>query len=259
MAIRAREDRQNKLVDLELSLKVMHIGGPLMGGYGSGRTKWHHVTDECLPIDTMQLRKLGMLSGKKLEVGGQMSYTSTSKNVKGKQEKRHHGIVMLVKRYAPGESGKFAKWEASGHLTLTYAVKQGEQQKAYHIDIPLVTTSPNYGGLRWWFLAPCCGRRLRVLYLPAYGNLEQSTPACRSCLDLHYASQQQSYVERHKAYERYLLSNYGYHWAAWEYQGLKEHYLPVTAELEHLKQRSILTRELELLHHLIAFQRLMLL
>lgn len=49
-------------------------------------------------------------------------------------------------------------------------------------DVKLTTTSCNYGNLRYWFVCPCCQRRIGVLYLS--GN----RIACRRCHNLTYKS-----------------------------------------------------------------------
>ncbi|MCY2931602.1 MAG: hypothetical protein NTV86_19345 [Planctomycetota bacterium] len=51
--------------------------------------------------------------------------------------------------------------------------------------IPLTSTGLAYGGHRWWFTCPACGRRRGVLVLPPG---EQGF-ACRQCHGLLYASQ----------------------------------------------------------------------
>jgi hypothetical protein len=230
-----------------------------MGGYGSGRTKRHHTTNECLAIDTMLLRKRGMLTPDKLETGDQVTFTSQAKTVKGKVTETHHDLYLLVKRYAADETGEFSRWGAIGHLTLIYGVrrKDAKQGKRHCVAIPLVVTHPHYGGVRYWLLAPCCGRRVRIVYLPTFGQLEQLLPHCRDCLDLHYASQLQSYTERHKTYERYLLANYGYAWTEVEYLSLRERYLQMTPEIEDLRQRSILDLRMRMVRCLMSFTRLM--
>ena len=43
--------------------------------------------------------------------------------------------------------------------------------------VRLVTTRPNYGGRRWWFLCPLNGRRAVKLYLPTRGRLFGSREA----------------------------------------------------------------------------------
>src|SRR5260370_36406047 len=83
-------------------------------------------------------------------------------------------------------------------------------------------------------------------------ELERMTPQCRACLDLHYASQIQSYIERHKTYERYLLANYGLYWASYRYDfELKEHYLEMTPELWALRMKSVIDWNLHLLKIII--------
>lgn len=52
--------------------------------------------------------------------------------------------------------------------------------------IVLTTTSCNYGGIRYWFACPVCGKRCRVIYWQGQHNFW----ACRKCLNLVYRSQQ---------------------------------------------------------------------
>ena len=59
--------------------------------------------------------------------------------------------------------------------------------------VRLVTTTPTYGGLRWWFICPLvingveCNRRVRKLYL--YGRYF----GCRHCHNLTYRSSQEAH------------------------------------------------------------------
>jgi hypothetical protein len=140
-------------------------------------------------------------------------------------------------------------------VTLTYDDYRPKQERSYTETIQLSSTPCNYGGERWWFVAPCCQRRVRVLYLnPKCGELSRMTPQCRDCLELHYASQMQSYIERHKTYERYLLANYGLYWASHRYDfELKEHYLEMTPELWALRMQSVIDWNLDLLRTIIRF------
>lgn len=112
--------------------------------------------------------------------------------------------------------------------------------------------------MRYWFLAPCCGRRVRVLYLSVYDGLYSSLAQCRVCLDLHYASQQQSLIERRKTYERYLLANYGWTWAELEYYSLGKHYQEITLDLAEKRARSQYEVQLHFLRRLMSFNRLVL-
>jgi hypothetical protein len=63
--------------------------------------------------------------------------------------------------------------------------------------IPLSNTRPNYGGIRWWFLCPKCGRRVTQLHKPS------KVPHffCRFCHDLTYESAQASGTKRWKIFQ----------------------------------------------------------
>ncbi len=63
----------------------------------------------------------------------------------------------------------------------------------YDYKIALVSTMPNYGGLRWWFVCPLdraggsCNRRVGKLYMPPGGRYY----GCRHCYRLTYESAQE--------------------------------------------------------------------
>src|SRR6185369_10508511 len=73
---------------------------------------------------------------------------------------------------------------------LSYSVNG----RSVGLTVRLVTTQPNYGGVRWWFVCPlttrgqACNRRVMKLYLPPNGHYF----GCRHCYDLTYRSRQQS-------------------------------------------------------------------
>ncbi len=75
------------------------------------------------------------------------------------------------------------------HLRVYYTNKNSG--KDYDYKIYLTTTTPPYGGVRWWFKCPAanCGRRVGVLYLG-------SIFACRKCHNMAYASQRQQMYDR---------------------------------------------------------------
>jgi hypothetical protein len=69
-------------------------------------------------------------------------------------------------------------------LALSYrVVRTGEDVE---VRVPLETTRPHFGGVRWWGRCPC-GRRVAKLHL-APGAVRF---ACRHCHGLTYASVQQ--------------------------------------------------------------------
>jgi hypothetical protein len=61
--------------------------------------------------------------------------------------------------------------------------------------VPITWTACHFGGRRPWFVCPHCGRRSAVIYLA------EEYVACRRCLGLAYASQQEPVRQRglHKA------------------------------------------------------------
>lgn len=228
-----------------------------MGGLGSGRRKQHTRTDDCLTLDTAWLRKQKYLSGSKRQRFG-IQWTKSTIIDFHQPKERQHNIGVQVVLYGD-QGGEFTHWDASGQVNLFYQAntepneqRGAKQKQSYKLSLPLVTTSPNYGGVRWWFLAPCCGARVRVVYIPLQGELARLTPQCRNCLDLHYPSQMASYIERHKTYERYLLANYGLYWAANRYDHeLKEHYLEMTPALWALRLKSVIDWNMHLLAEVI--------
>jgi hypothetical protein len=89
---------------------------------------------------------------------------------------------------------------------LTIRLTQPIQSCAYHSttvvhleqEIPLLHTTPNYGGIRWWFRCPKCSRRVSRLYRPsrAYCFL------CRHCHNLTYESAQMSGTKTERFFQR---------------------------------------------------------
>ncbi len=80
---------------------------------------------------------------------------------------------------------------SDSHVRMCY--KDLRSGGFYDYNVDLVSTRPNYGGLRWWFLCPArlgdraCRRRVRKLYLAPV----RTSFACRKCCDLRYASQRE--------------------------------------------------------------------
>lgn len=75
----------------------------------------------------------------------------------------------------------------SPYLRLNYTNKA--TNKDYNYKVNLTTTSPNFGGKRWWFECPNCGRRVAVLY-------SDKVYVCRKCLNLSYESQNEASYSR---------------------------------------------------------------
>jgi hypothetical protein len=77
------------------------------------------------------------------------------------------------------------------YLRLSYAVKvNGEIKEKVNTKVYLTETYPNWGGVRYWFVCPYCGRRIAKLYLPYNGYYFK----CRTCYDLTYVSCRESHI-----------------------------------------------------------------
>lgn len=72
-------------------------------------------------------------------------------------------------------------------LSYSMSATNGERRSLSY-PVRLVTSSCNYGSLRYWFACPQCGRRVGVLYLGGERFL------CRHCYNLSYSSRN---VNRH--------------------------------------------------------------
>jgi hypothetical protein len=63
-------------------------------------------------------------------------------------------------------------------ISITYATNKTGQVNQ---GIYLIPTTPNYGGIRWWFECPDCGKKAVKLYLAKEPHF-----ACRTCCNLTY-------------------------------------------------------------------------
>jgi hypothetical protein len=75
------------------------------------------------------------------------------------------------------------------YMQLSYAMTNNftGEKETFDYKIPITTTTPNYGGERFWFVCPLykdgvqCGRRVAKLYGGRWFG-------CRHCHDLSYAT-----------------------------------------------------------------------
>ena len=67
------------------------------------------------------------------------------------------------------------------------AIRDGSEER-----IVLDYTHPPHGGERMWFLCPSCDRRCRDIYMP----LDHYLWGCRICLNLSYATENESRFDR---------------------------------------------------------------
>ena len=128
-----------------------------MGGYGSGWQGPKRATvEDSLVLSVSALTQAGALvPGER--IGGLWGWRYEG-------EARPHAIV----GYDANLTEPDDPW-----LRLRYDVS-GERADCM---VRLVTTRPNYGGRRWWFLCPLVGRRVAKLYLPPGGRLFGSREA----------------------------------------------------------------------------------
>src|SRR5438445_164137 len=222
-----------------------------MGGYGSGRPKQSRLTTECIAIDTKHFKKHLRTPGEEtglLCITGPMEKNCPPDSIPG--------LMYTIECYEGPQRDleAAARYPVYGKLTLDYQATLGNEKQHCNLWIPLVTTPCNYGSARWWMIAPCCGTRVRAVYIGG----SQMYPMCRECKGLHYQSQRSSYIERHITLEKFLLSNYGYYWAYDKYHSLKEHYFKITSEYEYKMRKSRLEQELSMMRLLIRFERMML-
>lgn len=137
-----------------------------MGGFGSGRSAQHATCEDSLKLDLAEPAIRAALH--------------PSRNTNGVWTWSSQGRSIASISYV---------WNAREHqLTLSYTCSG----KPVVQRIALTSSTPNYGGKRWWFYCRFSRRRVRVLYLPS-GAREW---AGRHAYDLRYRSQREVDVGR---------------------------------------------------------------
>lgn len=142
-----------------------------MGGYGSSRWGLHDkavTVEECLVVDVAKVAKGASL----VAASGTIHW--------GRED--HPTAESVAYRLRPAGGGAV--------LTLDYGC--GDGGEGVELTIRLESTTPHYGGRRWWGRCSLvvdgkpCGRRVRKLYLPPGARYF----GCRGCHGLTYASAQ---------------------------------------------------------------------
>lgn len=91
-------------------------------------------------------------------------------------------------------------------LRFMYTITSSDsgEKKDYNYIIPVVSTSCNYGGKRWWYICPLivngrsCLRRCRIVYMPSGSEYF----GCRECYQLTYESRQRHRENFYEGFEK---------------------------------------------------------
>lgn len=124
--------------------------------YGAGRPGWHVKAEHCRSIDARRWAREGIL-----QAAGRAGGWGWTDPDTGKQ------LASIGYSVVPGA------------LTLIYTMN-GDPMRQH---VPILSTGCTYGGRRYWFGCPWCGKRVAILYLRNLGF------ACRKCNRIAYASQ----------------------------------------------------------------------
>ena len=149
-----------------------------MGGYGSGRWRWHQAKDTV--EDTLTFSITTLSAHIKHALAGQ----PWSGRLRWSRLGQETGSIEYVVSYSP--------WVDKLSLNLRYDSKYRGETTQHNDLIELVSIPCHFGGRRWLAVCPRCGRRCKRLCL--YGAVF----VCRKCANLTYRSAQ----EAHK-YDRF--------------------------------------------------------
>jgi len=162
-----------------------------MGGYGSGRHSRRTTVENCLSLDTNNFSQWGYL-----KPGDRIGNLTWSRNGNETGSCRFYSHVD----------------DLHASITFNYNYK-GEKHP--DIKVNLCWYSPGFGGRRYLFLCPFCGRKMRTMHIRG-GEI-----ACRICHNLSYTSCN----ENHKydsLFMRMARSNSNYTWLDYK-RWFKEH------------------------------------
>lgn len=149
-----------------------------MGGIGSTRWAGHKRktrTEECVVLDVVRILGEGNAPPPSAET---LRIVRPSSNW-GK-------VFVRYELHYPESEGTV--------LTIVHDVACGRERRRITQRILFQTTTPHFGGRRWWFSCPLekedgpCKRRTAKLYLPP----SDQQFGCRSCHDLSYESRKKS-------------------------------------------------------------------
>jgi hypothetical protein len=143
-----------------------------MGGTGSGRWQYHTkstLVEDCLTLDTAILRREQLLGWR---------------SSRGTSEWRDDSAVTL------GSVAWSLEPVSSNQMLLRLSYVAGSEWCPEFVTdvVSLIAIRPMYGGRRWFFECPTCGRHVCKLFMP----VSTTRFRCRRCHRLTYRSCQES-------------------------------------------------------------------
>ena len=144
-----------------------------MGGYGSGRWRGHWARTTVEDCHTLSI---GTLKDA-LNAGtgtGKVWWTN-----RAGEETASIGYTIVD---AGGVAGGV-------RLFYTSTRTRTDERTEHRYVVDTTTTTPRFGGVRWWWLCPHCDRRCGKLHMPP----GRASFRCRLCWDLTYTSCQESH------------------------------------------------------------------
>lgn len=162
---------------------------------------WYHsikkqTTDDLLQLSVSWLKRQDFLQKNTIK-NGEIYWTRLSY---GGESHRIGEIKILSNFY--GENS---------YIELNYTYKDNEHLN-YRVQI--ISTTPNYGGKRYWFVCPQCGKKVAFIYCKKYFW-------CRHCHNLCYKTQQVGFADRmaiksQKYKNRVMKNNNKKQWLHWK-------------------------------------------
>jgi hypothetical protein len=153
----------NSADGLSISVK---LGAQSMGGFGGGRPAIHVACEDCLKLDLASPATRKALTPHAWTTGT-WHWSSRGREV--------------------GSIG-YAWRGSEARLILNYACNGSPVSQT----ITLTSSTPQFGGKRWWFVCPFTGARVRALFLPPGARLWGS----RGAYGLVYQSQREGGSDR---------------------------------------------------------------
>ena len=137
---------------------------------------WYHhnkkrTTKDLLELSISWLKKEKYLQ-KNTKKGGSIYWTRTC----GGGKPQRIGAINFLSNFI-GENH---------YIELMYSYNGSEP---FNCRVQIASTKPNYGGERYWFVCPRCGRKVAFLYGAMYF-------LCRHCHNLTYKTQQVGFMDR---------------------------------------------------------------